>query len=223
VLVHLLLTNYPQLPDLASFGENPASMAASLDGAEYMTFVEVSEMSEGNEGTREAAALELSEEDREGMAELKALKAEGLTLQCLLEREAKVRSQGRNLEVQSIVAALEGKGQREDVVQVDGSRHYPAVVRAVKWVLRDERLAIEIGQEGKCETDQVVVAVVNALPKEARMVLDQAPGRPDQGLDTGAEESMPAERGERPPNVRMPTGVTPREKSLEEFDRRLGG
>jgi len=180
VLVHLLLTNYPQLPDLAGFGVEPAAVAASFDGVQFERYREAT-MSEDTRNQAPRGEPPLSAEDAALLAQAKALQAQGFALDGALEQQAQMRQKARQLEVDSIVAALEGRTQREDVVIVEDTRHYPAVVQAVEAALRGEgqSAGFDVADDGTSTVDAVVLSIVNALPKEARFSLD-APAQPDR-------------------------------------------
>ena len=83
-----------------------------------------------------------------------------------------------------VIATLDG----DDVTHVEGYRHYPAVIQAVTDALREQpqAMSLDIGDDGESGLDAIVLSIVNALPKEARIALDP-PARPDR-----------AERTERP-------------------------
>jgi hypothetical protein len=200
VLWHLLLTNYAQLPGLKEYGEGPGELAASADARKIKTFVEEG-MPERNQENQEptAAAVELTDADRALLAELRSLQEQGVTAEGLREmadatraQQEQVRQQARDLEVRSIVAAMEGSQAREDVVVVENRRHYPAVVAAVERVLRENQAIVaSLSQEGRSVLDQLVLAVINALPAEARLALGQEPDRPDRSPEEPKEPQQP--------------------------------
>lgn len=181
-LVHLLLTNYPQIPDLEAFGVGPDAVAATAlpSGVAYQHYVEdtMANQTQANE----PPALALSAEDEALLAEARALRDQGYTLQALAERQAKLAQKARGLEIQSIVSALEGATPRDDVTQIDGCRHYPAVIKAVEAALQGlpKGLAADINEEGQSPIDKLVLGIVNALPAEARLQIAAAPARPDR-------------------------------------------
>jgi hypothetical protein len=221
VLVHLLLTNYPQLPDLQGFGVAPEAIAASYSGVEFTHYMEES-MSEPKE-TNTDQTPPLSEEDAALLAKAKELQAAGFALDSALERQAKLRRKARGLEVDSIIAALEGRTKREDVITVSGHRHYPAVVAAVEKALRHApaSIAADINDEGTSPLDAIVLAIANALPAEARIQPDSAPARPSRAVDAVPE---PGEE-KRHRTEQLPSDEVSRlsDTSIEEFDRRIGG
>lgn len=188
VLAHLLLTNYAQIPDLKPFGEGPDTLAASAVGGakRIITYVEETLMGD-KENTNQAPQATLSPEDQAALAELRELKASGFSVAGLREQQAALQAQARTLEVGSIVASLEGRQERADVTNIDGYRHYPAVIAAAEKMLQGgEGFSVDVDQAGKSTVDQVVLGVLNALPQEARLKLDAAPQRPDRSGDQDA-------------------------------------
>jgi hypothetical protein len=173
--------------------------------------------------TKATEAPALSEEDAALLAKAKELQAAGFALDSALERQARLRRKARGLEVDSIIAALEGRTQREDVITVSGHRHYPAVVAAVEKALRHApaSIAADISDEGTSPLDAIVLAIANALPAEARIQLDSAPDRPRRAVDDVPE---PGEE-KRHRTEQLPSEEVARlsDTSIEEFDRRIGG
>lgn len=107
-------------------------------------------------------------------------------------QQEQVRQQARDLEVRSIVAAMEGRQAREDVVVIEDRRHYPAVVAAVERVLREnEAIVASLSQEGRSALDRLVLEVVNALPAEGRLEVGQEPDRPDRSPEEPREPQQP--------------------------------
>jgi hypothetical protein len=188
VLAHLLLTNYPQLPDMKPFGEKPASLAASAwAGAMPLTYVEENRiMPENASTTQPAGAATLSAEDAALLEQAKKLKAEGLSFDTLKTQRDALKAQARELEVKSIVAALEGKQARDGVTAIEGFRHYPAVIAAAERVLRGQGIgfSVDVSQEGKAAVDEVVISILNAIPQEGRIALtvQTRPDRSDAGM-----------------------------------------
>jgi len=189
VLVHLLLTNYPQLVGLAPFGEEP--VAASLDwpmGA-VRHYREVNTMPDGNQ-----VQVVMTQRDAEV---LQAWQGLGLTVEQVqqMQKAHQVTLQkARALEIASIVAALEGRSAHEAVVALDGARHYPVVIKAVEAALKNggEGLALDVSAEGRSPLDAVVLSIVNALPLEARMTVQSppvAPATPPPAAEDGPPSS----------------------------------
>jgi hypothetical protein len=213
VLVHLLLTNYPQIDDLEAFGIGPDAIAASVgEGAQYEHYVEEA-MSEQTNPTPT-----LDPEDAKLLEDLKELRASGFTLDGLKQQAAQVQQKARSLEIQSIVAALEGTGAREDVTVLDGYRHYPAVIKAVEAALQgaQETMGADVNEDGKTSADKLVLDVVNSLPAEARMKLDDKPVKPDRSAqETDADQAWqkPGHRTEP-----LPAEIT-KDVSDEAIDR----
>jgi hypothetical protein len=208
VLVHLLLTNYPQLPDLAPFGVKPESVAATVKGASYQPYMEVSIMPDKIEqpaGTQPAA---ITPEELAELGQYRRLKAEGLSIDTLKAQQASLKGQARALEVQSIIAALQGTGARVDVQSLEGYRHYPAVIAAVKVALKQENVSASIAQDGKSPLDNLVLGVINALPAEARIKLEQPP-----------HVSRATEDGQTPPGAGQ---AEPTDENLAQFEKQVG-
>lgn len=219
-LVHLLLTNYPQLPDLAAWGEKPASLAADIGGVSYKLYQEVSmskptappsaapEPTQGVTITSEQAAL------------LAQVEAAGLSVdgwQKFQEQQVTLATKLRDAEVKAIVAALQCKQKHAGVVNVEGYAHYPAVVVAVEAALRDrpQALSLTVGDNGETGLDEIVLSIVNALPGEARIAL----GRPTRPPRDDKPEPTP----ERFSNQPKPADVTPTDEAIARFDASLGG
>ena len=222
VLIHLLLTNYPQLPDLGPFGAKPASIAASNIGATYYaSYREVTTMAEQTQpNAAPAAQVAISPADQALLAELKALQQEGFSLDQIKKQQKALKTQARDLEVGYIVAALEGHAKRNDVVNVEGCRHYPAVIVAAEKLLRSEpAIAASVTQQGTSPVDRIVLAILNALPQEARLRTDDAPDRPSR-------ESVAAQAAPQVPAHRT-TPLTPEQakaaaENLDAVDQFLG-
>ena len=68
--------------------------------------------------------------------------------------------------------------------------------------------------------DAIVIAVVNALPKEARFSLG-APARPDRAMAT--ETNQGAGQGHRTAPIDAQTARELSETAIERFDKSLGG
>jgi len=187
VLVHLLLTNYPQLPDLAEFGVVPEALAASFTGVGCKHYVEEDDMTDkqkpqGADPQLQPAAI--SPEDAAILAKAKALEAAGYSLDGAVERQTQLRQKARKLEIDSIVAALEGRADRGDVVVVEGTRHFPAIVAAVEQALRGGE-GFDVSDDGIGAADALVLSVANAIPKEGRLALEGAPARPRRAEPQG--------------------------------------
>lgn len=215
-LVHLLLTNYPQLPDLQGFGAAPEAVAASFSGVQFTQYRE----DPMSEGTNQVQTPALSPEDQALLDQAKALQAQGFTLDGAVERQAQMRTKARGLEVDSILAALEGQGQRDDVVVIKGTRHYPAVVQAVETALRPEQMAFDISDDGISPVDSIVLAIVNALPKEARFALNVS-ARTNRAM-AGMAESGQGQRHRTTPIDPSVIRDLP-EEAIEQLDQSLGG
>ncbi len=194
VLRHVLLTNNPLVPDLAPFGDIPASDA---NAGQALVFNHVQREQEGimpgeDEITLSGeAAVEYQSLQEHGytsarllaLAEQhKALESEGLSVEDLIAQARAVRAKSRELEVTKIVAALEGAGEHESVVRIEGYRHLPAVVEAVSKALTEsvEGLALSADADGHTPVDGVILSLVNALPETARIALADRGARKDQ-------------------------------------------
>lgn len=189
VLVHLLLTNYPQLPGLGEFGTGPDAIAASLDGAKFKPYMEENIMPEGQTQVQ----TQISKEDLALLEEFKTLKAQGFSaeaFQALKDQKAVLTAKAREMEIKSIIAALEGKDKREDVTALEGYRHYPAIVAAVEKALQADHQSFgaDIGEDGVSPLDAVILEIVNALPAEARLKLEAEPARPDRGTSQETQQ-----------------------------------
>jgi len=215
-LVHLLLTNYPQLPDLQGFGVAPTAVAASFSGVQFTQYREELMTKEQNRDQTPA----LSPEDVVLLEQARVLRAQGFALDGALERQVQLRAKARGLEVSSIVAAMEGRVQRDDVTVIEGTRHYPVVVQAVQAALQPDGLGFDIADDGTSPVDGIVLAIVNALPKEARFSLN-APVRPDRSM---ADVSGPGrEPGHRTAPIDAETARALPDEAIDAFDKSLGG
>lgn len=215
VLVHLLLTNYPQIDDLEAFGIGPDAIAASAagEGAQYQHYVEETM------GEKETQATpSLDPEDAKLLAEIKELRQSGFTLDGLRQQAQQVQQKARSLEIQSVVAALEGRATREDVHVIEGHRHYPAVIKAVEAALQSvpDAMGADINEDGGTSVDKLVLDIVNALPPEARMKLDGQPAKPDRSDDSEPQSEYAQKRHRTEP---LPADVAEQvsDKSIEQF------
>ena len=139
--------------------------------------------------------MELTEQE---IQELQALKALGLSAEAIAamqSRDAAVRQKVREMEVSAIVHALQGKGEHAGVTQVEGYVHYPVVAQAVEKALQDlpQVLALDADDDGVTGVDTTILSIVNALPQEARLTLEQPRGRKD-----GDDTQVAANDGDKP-------------------------
>lgn len=186
VLMHLLLTNYPQLVGLAPFGARPvgASAADGGEGIEPIFYTQISEEGAMPEG------MVLTDEQAAEFAAFQTLNLSTADVQQMLDERGAMQAKARDMEISAVVAALEGRGEHSGVVAMEGHRHYPVVIQAVEAALREnggEALALSIDGDGRSRLDDVVLSLVNALPEEARMALEQPPAAPPSGNVQGDE------------------------------------
>jgi hypothetical protein len=213
VLVHLLFTNYPQLVGLAPFGAEPVGASAGgMAGARDYFFLQEVNMGDRNKTQPNAPAtteVAMTPADAQALADFRALNLSVGEIQAMqAEREA-TRTKARDLEISAVIAALEGRGTHEGVTALDGKRHYPVVVEAVESALRangNEALALDVNTEGQSPLDAVVLAVVNAIPAEGRMVESQPPVTP------APSETPPVDGGEED---------APTNEQIENLDERI--
>jgi hypothetical protein len=98
----------------------------------------------------------------------------GLDLGAIQQQQRQMSTlaaRNRQQTIQSIAWAMEGRIDDTRVVQVHGTRHYPAVIEALQKQMTDmpAKLKMSVDVTGDCpELDDALLAVVNALPKEAR-------------------------------------------------------
>ena len=179
----------------------------------------MSQDTETQQGADQSAQTE--QETPPEFAAFQALLDRGITPEALAEQANAIRNEARTLEVDGIVAALQGRAQREDVAQLEGYTHYPAVVTAVETALRgvqeNEALAMSITQSGRCPLDAVVLQIVNALPADARLALD-APERPPREMRQTHPERVQGAAVRTEP-IAPGTDVT--EEQIEALDRAL--
>lgn len=215
VLVHLLLTNYPQIDDLEAFGVGPDAIAASVgEEAQYQHYVEDT-MSQKDKDTTPT----LDPEDAKLLEEYKELRKGGFTLEGLREQAQKVQQKARALEIQSVVAALEGTVVREDVNVIEGHRHYPAVIKAVEAALQGapETMGADVNDDGKTSVDSLVLDIVNALPAEARMKPDDAPAKPDRSPAGTEDDDQWTEQQHRTEPLPAEVAEQVSDESLDQF------
>jgi len=219
VLAHLLLTNYAQIPDLKPFGEGPDTLAASAVGGATRIITYVEETLMGDKGTNNQVPAAPSPEEQAELETLRAMKAEGFSVAALREQQAALKAQARDLEVASIVASLEGRQDRADVTNIDGYRHYPAVIAAAEKMLRGgEGFSVDVDQAGKSIVDRVVLGVLNALPQEARLKLDAAPQRPDR---TGNQDTPPERTSFSTQQISAEEAETVPDEAIDEYLDRI--
>jgi len=187
VLRHVLLTNDPLVNDLSEFGEIPASGG---DAVLYFTMGGVKmgkEFSLSDEQVAKLEALDLGADD------LIALAGQRDAIQA---HAAQLLKQTRDLEIGSIVAAMEGNGEHDGVVVIDGYRHYPVVASAIEKALKDlpEAIALDASDDGKTPIDAVLLAIANAIPAEGRMALDAStPKQPKNSAGKEGKKINPAD------------------------------
>ena len=106
--------------------------------------------------------------------EIKALAAER---DAVSAKAAELRAKARDMEVSRVVKAMEGVEDHPAVVQLEGYRHYPVVIEAVKKALADapQALALSADDEGQTGIDTVILDVANAIPAEGRVRVAQQP------------------------------------------------
>lgn len=192
VLQHVLLTNDPLVQDLAPFGDVPIGASR---GDAYM-LVRYN-LKEGNMKGRKQdpvtpvapEPIDLSTEEKDLITMSRELNVDAGEIRAMVGERANVLARARSLEITSLVRALEGVGDHENVTQIEGHRHFPVVCAAVESALTDESqaLALTAGGDGRTPLDAIVMAVVNAIPEEGRMptasLQDPPRGDPDPERD----------------------------------------
>ena len=173
VLRHVLLTNDPLVNDLSGFNAIPASGSDAT--------IEVFTITGGIMPNGEPITL-----SSEQAAMLETLAAKGLSAEdviALAEREqaiaaqaAELRQKKRDLHIVSIVDAMQGKGEHPGIVQVAGTVHYPVVASAIETALKGmpAALALDAQDDGTTPVDNVLLAIVNAIPEAGRLALNAA-------------------------------------------------
>jgi len=207
-LKHLALTNYPWMDGLGGFSLDGRSgrasgLAAVPPEALVLTYRHNHKPQNGGdpmttEPTNTNPALQLSQERLDALLALEAKQAEiQAREQAIAAREAELAAERKRARVQSVIMALEGKGQAEGVTLIAGYRHCPAVVREVETILSalpaqpaTLRLSLD-GGEKDLSVEDVVLRLVNALPEAARIKEESAPRMTPQPQPDPA----PAKRG----------------------------
>lgn len=185
ILTHVLLTNNPLVQDLEPFG---APLPASANGTQYQVThyaqkahnkQEVTNMANENISAEALAFAEFAEAQGLSVSDVQTMLDERATAQAALQA---TRAKARGLEITRIVRALEGVETHAAVMQVENTRHWPVVIAAVETALREqpETMALSADDDGGTSLDTVLMAVVNAIPAEGRMVIEAQP--------TGAKE-----------------------------------
>ena len=206
VLRHVLLTNDPLVQGLGAWGDIPAD-----GGGDNVTIIHYrqTEPDQGNkgaimpEGKGDTGLTGVDEIVLTGDAATEYGKLAGLGLtadelvalvgqkQVIEAQAVTLRKKARDMEISRVVLALEGKDAHPGVVQIAGFRHYPVVIVAVEAALRNapEAMALDADDDGVSGLDGVLLAVVNAIPEDARIELS--------GDDTGSKgDKKPALIGE---------------------------
>lgn len=188
VLRHVLLTNDPLAQELGRFGDIPASSdddTVTIIHYRPLPVKEVSMLDNNGGGALESAEeIVLTGDAAHEYAILAGLGLTASELKALAEQRqaiaaqaAELRQKTRALEVVQIVRALEGVGVHDGVAQVPGYRHYPVVIAAVEKVLQEAppTLALDAHDRGASPLDTAVLAILNALPAEARIKNGEVP------------------------------------------------
>jgi len=214
VLRHVLLTNNPLVQDLKPFGDIPASGEDGVTiihyrqapGEEHMPEKKTVELSEAGamKLTANADEIILSGDSAREYAALVGLGLSAESIKALVEQRAAIEAQAaelrgkaRDIEVSSIVRALEGKDTHKGVTAIANRVHYPVVINAVEKALREApaALALDADDDGVSKADEMVLAIVNAIPEEARIKLDASDGTkqppaPPAKKDTVTDEQV---------------------------------
>lgn len=165
-LWHVALTTKPLMPGLRPFsvGDKEAE-AYEMVQAEKP---EETTMELTKEQIAEAMKLHFGVSPDDIAAQRSQLEAQTTRMQ-----EFAVANRGRN--VRDVVSALEGKLDLDGVTKIDGYRHYPAVITAVEKAMKDQPAALQmsVGADGTSVIDPVILEVINAIPKEGRMKLQE--------------------------------------------------
>jgi len=225
VLRHVLLTNNPLVQDLKGWNEDiPATDSEGSLTISLYQRVPVGdavkddyEPKHKEQDMSEEDAVVLGEADEitlTGAAaqEYASIASLGLTAAQLhalaLARDEiaaqaiALQKQERQLEVDAVIAAMEGHGEHNAVTQLPGYRHYPVVIEAVRAALeKSTALALAATDEiAAPDVDAVVLSVANAIPQEGRIALSEPPGvnkdRPAK-RDTGGNEEVSDEQVDR--------------------------
>ncbi len=195
VLRHVLLTNNPLVQDLEGWNTIPAAGSNTI-GAIIVHYKRAQAKKEGvmpqeHKGADiedKADTIMLTGDAKEEYAKLTGL---GLTADEIAEliknrdaiaaRAQDLRTKARDMETMRIVKALEGADEHAGVVQIAGTRHYPVVIEAVKKVLDEAptALAMAADDNGVSGVDAVVLSIVNAIPADGRVSVEQPAGRKD--------------------------------------------
>ena len=91
-------------------------------------------------------------------------------------------------------------------------------------VLREQPTTIgaDISDDGTSPLDAIVLSIVNALPREARLALSAAPARPDRSAaDAEPDDPMEGRRYRGQP-LRPEVAAQVSDEAIDEFRERIG-
>lgn len=196
VLRHVLLTNNPLVQDLEGWNNALPASGQDTTGAVIVHYrraqvkreVIMPQEHTGQEVQDKADTIMLTGDAKEEYTRLTALGMTAEELAALVEqrdaiaaRAQDLRTKARDMETMRIVKALEGADEHAGVVQIAGTRHYPVVIEAVKKVLDEAptALAMAADDNGVSGVDAVVLSIVNAIPADGRVSVEQPAGRKD--------------------------------------------
>jgi hypothetical protein len=194
---HVALTNYPWIESLPGFVE------ASRDLRQHRQQAAETTEKVGDTDMDEKLKAQLARLVEAGLTveEIEAMRqerAQVLSLQQDLQvQQAQLAREKRAAEIKTLVLAMEGKHQMEGVTQLEGRRHYPAVVKAVGAALSqlpvEPTVSIQLSRDGqqveeKVNLQALVLDIVNAIPAEGRVQLEQ-PSVPQPNNDPHTEET----------------------------------
>jgi hypothetical protein len=207
-LTHVLLTNNPLVQDLQPFGAPiPASASGNVKVDLYVQDQEEGHMPEHEDIT-------LSAEDQSLLDSMKDLGMSAEDVKALVAEREAVKQKRRDLEVNQIVKALEGADEHDLVEQVDGTRHWPVVIAAAERALREqpEALAMDV-EDGRTALDEVVLDVLNAIPADARMQVEEQPAGPKHVDDPTLEDGEDSTEVKDAKAAELGSQLTPRKGS----------
>jgi len=196
-LRHVLLTNNPLVSDLSEWGVIAADDTdIGSSGRRILNYIQVFDDEEETMVERAGTIDDVAEEETISLSgeaaveyaylqdrgyttaalmalsdQAASLESMGLSIDDLLSQAVRLRETARSLEIDRVIAAMEGTGEHAGVVAVEGRRHYPVVVEAVTAALTHgaSDMALTADESGVTPVDSLILGIINAIPGDARL------------------------------------------------------